>query len=222
MPASSGFGGQGTQHSQQRVHGVVGEVRIGDVALRAVALEIGGDRAAAADFDGITEGFGVGGLADDAHIRAFADVLHPVEHGAGAVGRRAFLIAGDDQGNGVPLGQRTEHGFDRTHEAGDAGFHIDRAASVELSVDDFGRERRVAPRAFVPRRHHVGVAGEGKVTAVRRPARSEFDEQVGHTVAVDALGTAAQRFGPLRDIGDRPALDRGHRGASDQRLSVLN
>jgi hypothetical protein len=54
------------------VHGIVGEVRVSDVALNAVHGELAGQRAAAADLDRIAERVRAAGLADDAPVDLLA------------------------------------------------------------------------------------------------------------------------------------------------------
>ena len=49
------------------------------------------------------------------------------------------------------------------HRAGDAAFHIHRAAAEELAVCDLAGERRMRPAFHLARRHHVGMPGEDDV-----------------------------------------------------------
>ena len=69
-----------------------------------------------------------------------------------------------------------EHGGER---AGDAAFHVDRAASVELAVRDLAGKRRMRPGRFVAGRHHVGMAGEGQMRRCRADAGVEIFHVIG-------------------------------------------
>jgi len=64
-----------------------------------------------------------------------------------------------------------EHSGNR---AGDAAFHVDRAAPVELRAVHLAGKGRVFPRRLVARRHHVGMAGEHQMRACRADAGVEI------------------------------------------------
>ncbi len=61
-------GGQRVQHRNQAMGGVVGEVRVGGVALHPVDGQPPGQTAAPADLDHVAEHRGRGRLADQAGV----------------------------------------------------------------------------------------------------------------------------------------------------------
>ena len=75
---SSGVG-QRVQHRDQPVRGVVGEVRVGGMALHALDREPPGQAAAPADLDHVAE-VGRGRLADNAGVERLAARGEPFEH----------------------------------------------------------------------------------------------------------------------------------------------
>ena len=92
-----------------------------------------------------------------------------------AVDRRAFFVAGQQEGDGAGMGRMLLHElFDRHHHRGDRGLHVGRAAAVELAVAMRRHEGVAAPALQRPGGHHVGVAGEdqrrpGPAAAAQRP-----------------------------------------------------
>ena len=77
-----------------------------------------------------------------------------------------FLVAGDEQRDRAALGPAAigrEIIGRRGHKAGNAAFHVDRAAAVEHVALDLAAERRMLPRLLVARRHHVGMAGKHQI-----------------------------------------------------------
>ena len=122
--------------------------------------------------------FGFDGSADDAGVGHLAVRNHPVEHLAGAVDRRPFLVAGDEQADRAGLAgiaavvlQPAER---RGNEAGDGALHIDRATPPDLAVGQDPRERWMAPGRFVARGHYVRVSGEADVRAASTDAREQI------------------------------------------------
>ena len=97
VPLSSGAASRAVEQAQHAADRVVGEVRIGDMALLALHGHVAGERAAPADLDHVAEGVRVGRLAEDAMVEAFAARLRPGEQLDGAVDRRTFLVAGDQE-----------------------------------------------------------------------------------------------------------------------------
>ena len=64
------------------------------------------DRPAPADLDHVAQPVDRGRLADQAHIGLQPALGHPIDDRAGAVDRRAFLVAGDDQAESSRRGPR--------------------------------------------------------------------------------------------------------------------
>ena len=120
------------------------------------------EAAAPPDLDGFAEPCGVGRLANQSMVGLLAIGRHPVEHLARAVDRKTFLIAGDEQADGA--GNVVALGFSEIErgrgESGDGALHVGGAPSIEHAVLDHAAEGRVGPRAYVPRRHHVGMTGK--------------------------------------------------------------
>src|SRR5260221_620739 len=85
------------QHADEVMDGIVGEMRVGGVALGPVNGQGAGQAAAAADLDHVAEGLGVGRLADDAGVETLAARFQPVEHLLRAVDRDTLLVAGNEQ-----------------------------------------------------------------------------------------------------------------------------
>ena len=79
--------------------GIVGEMRIADMALLALDGDPARERAAPADLDHVAHGVGIGRFAEDAMVEALAARLGPVEQLHRAVDGRAFLVAGDQEGD---------------------------------------------------------------------------------------------------------------------------
>ena len=77
--------GQRVQHRHQPVGGVVGELRIGGVALHPMHGEPAGQAAAPADLDHVAERGGRSRLADDAGVERLAARRQPFQHLLGAV-----------------------------------------------------------------------------------------------------------------------------------------
>ena len=140
---------------------VVGQVRIGDVALSAFDGERARERAAAAVFDGVAQ-FGNGsGFADDAVVYGFAARFEGVDDAHRAVVRVAFFVGGNQQGDAaVMLRIVGDKGFAGGGKGGDAAFHVGRAAPVEFAVA-LGRLEG-GRRPFFQRAcgNDVGVSGE--------------------------------------------------------------
>ena len=99
----------------------------------------------------------------------------------------------------------------------DRAFHIGRAAAVKQFASPFGRERRADPT--LARRHHVQMAGKGKVAAAGRAlAQREqiLDRAIGRVAGAEPVNRKTQGFEHrLQAIEHQPGR-RGHRGAGDQ------
>ncbi len=148
---------------------IVGQMRIGGMALHAAHRDDARQRAAAADLDHVAERVGVGRLADQRGIPALALAGRPFEQLRRAVDGGSLLVAGDQQRDrALRPPMAPDMAGDRRDEAGDAALHVDGAAAVHLAIVDVGGEGRVAPGRLVAGRHHVGVAGEHQVRPVAR------------------------------------------------------
>ena len=215
------FAGQRCQHPHQPVDRVVGQVRVGDVALDAMHREVGVEAAPAADLDHVAERLGVGRLADDAGIGNLARRGQRRQHLLGAVDRRPLLVAGDEETDRAAEIRPAvgEEGRDRGREGGDRALHVRGAAPPYPAVALVPGEGIEAPGVGLADRDHVGVAGEAEM----RPPLADAGEEIvdvgrarlgeGHPPGAEAqpLELAAQRV-------EHPRLDRGHAGAADERL----
>ena len=87
--------GELRQGWRKGMHWVVRELRVGHMALDAMHGEATGEAAAATVLDDVAETLLAGGLTYEAPIDGFAALLQPLDHAAGAIDTRPFLVAGD-------------------------------------------------------------------------------------------------------------------------------
>src|SRR4051794_37733200 len=92
---------EGGEKANDPGRGIAGEVGIGDVALHAADDESAGERAAAADLEGVAQRVRICRLAEQAMAEALATRLGPIEKLAGSVDRRPLFISGDEEGDGA-------------------------------------------------------------------------------------------------------------------------
>jgi hypothetical protein len=71
-----------------------------------------------------------------------ASLLHPHHERLGAVDRRAFLVAGDDEAERSAMIRDIGAGGD---ESGNGALHVDRSAPVEQAAPDCRLERVAGP-----------------------------------------------------------------------------
>ena len=114
------------QHGNQAGQWIVGELRIGGVALGAKYGEARVQTAASANLDHIAEMFGIGRLANQAEINLLIIFLQPLEQGARAIDRRAFFIASDQQADGTFrwIGVGAQKACGGGDEGGDCALHV--------------------------------------------------------------------------------------------------
>jgi hypothetical protein len=211
------LGDQGIEQRDQPVRRVVGELRIGGMALRAGDRQHRVEAAAAADLDHLAERLGVGRLAGDAGVQLVPVLREPAQHLDGAVDRRPFLVAGDQEadraveraGREPPLGGRDE--------AGDRALHVGGAAAPDHAVAQRAGERAGAPGLLGASRHHVGMAGKAQVRCgIADPRIEVVDVGCARVREFQAVAGEPQ---PLEDEFqqvERAALRRRHAGAADQ------
>ena len=139
--------GQRVEHAHHVVDRIVGQMGIGGVPLDAADDEIPGGAAPSPNLDHVAEGVRVGGLTNEAGIKVFPAFGKPFENLAGAINRRAFFVAGDQQayrsGFGPTVRVSVSFGqlVDSSHKGGDGALHVCRAAPVQHAVDHRARER---------------------------------------------------------------------------------
>ena len=154
-----------------------------------------------------------GRFAHQAPANLFAARLQPFDDLDRAIDRHAFLVAGDQEGEGAArLRMSGEKAFAGGDHRRQTAFHVRRAASVEITVADFRGERRRLPLLQWTGRHDVGVAGEGEqrfAVAIPRP-------EIGYRAEAQPFHPEAERFQP----GDQDFLTAGvlgrDRGPADQ------
>ena len=132
-----------------------------------------GQRAAAADLDGVAEFLFARRLADDAPVDLLAALAQRLDHLLGAVDRRAFLVAGDQVGDrALVLRVRLHEIFGGGDHGGQRALHVGGAAAKQQAVAHRGLERIALPFFERAGGHHVGVSGEAQhrtALAARRP-----------------------------------------------------
>jgi hypothetical protein len=185
--------GQRMQHRDEAMRGVVGEMRVGGMALRAVDRQPAGHAAAPADLDHVAQRLRAGRLADEAGVEPLAARFEPFEHLAGPVDRRALLVTGNQQ-------------TDRTGEIRPAlvekGLHVDGAAAAQCPIAKRGGEGIERPGLHRARRHHVGVSGKTEIGAAAAAPGVEIVDPVAAVFAKDQpmAGKAELFQGPGDDI----------------------
>ena len=169
LPWSSGFAGDGGQHGDQTRQRIVGQMRIGGVALTADHGERRVQAAAPADLDHLAQFQRIGRLADQAEIELLAMGGEQAQHRLRAVERAAFLVAGDQQADRALAACPASEARHRGDEAGDRALHVGGAPAIEVPVDH--RAVEGLDRPALSDRHHVGMAGEAEIGA-RVPSRA--------------------------------------------------
>ncbi len=196
--------GKGHQAAQR----IVGQLRIGGVALTALNDDGGGEAAAPADLDLVAEGLATRRLTDDRRGELLAGGGGPRQKLGRAVDRRAFFVAGDQEGDAAaeiyaaPLNKPCG-GADH---CSDAALHVGGAASVKHAIGGFGGKRSMRPVGFVARRHDVDVAGKGEMSGpAAGGGKQVFDVRRAGVVKNRPVDGKARRGKcPLDDI-QRPA-----------------
>ncbi|PAV74846.1 hypothetical protein WR25_20149 [Diploscapter pachys] len=137
------------------------------------------------------------------------------QHGR-AVGRRAFLVAGDEQAE-----RRAARARRRGDEGGDCAFHIDRAATVEQGPADVAGPGGALPP--LAGRHDVDVAGEGEMRARAFTQGDQvFDRAVGRVAGDDAVDREADGGERRLQHVEHGAARGGDAVGAEQRLGVLD
>ncbi|MNZ24905.1 hypothetical protein D3C78_420620 [compost metagenome] len=184
------------------------------MALYAAYRQLAAERATAAVLHHVAHQRSAGGFADDAPVQALAAGGQALDHGFGAMVGRAFLVTGDEEGDGAlvlrMLGDETLHGH---QHGGQAALHVRRATAAEhaLLVDQ-GIEGLVLPGLQRAGGHHVGVAGEAEDGALAAADRPE----VLHVLDAHALDAETGGGQPAHHQVLAAFVDRGDRGTTDK------
>ena len=208
------------QQRHQFGRGIVGEVRIGDVAFRAFDLQPEIGRAAAADLDRVAQPLGRSRLADQAQIGHRTACPHVVDQRQGAVFRRAFLVAGDDEADRA--GRLRNFGDSGDHRR-NRPLHIDRAAPVQQRAAPLGEEGPRSPA--LAGRDDIDVAGKGEMAAAFGPfadGKEVFHRPVGRLAGDRAVHGKAERGEARFKAIEHQARGRRDAGAGDQRFGQFN
>ena len=218
----------------KRVHGILGLLRIGDVSLHAMHGQTSGERAAAADLDRVAHRALAGWLADDAVVDVYATGVQGFDDPLGAVNRRPFFVAGDQEGDRSAVPRVGTHellgGGDH---GGEAALHVGGAATVQHTVADGGDEGVGSPLFKRPCGYDVGVSGEaddgigecagtidGPGSACPRPASTRGPE-ILHAAITQRFNLETERREALAHDLLATGIRRRHRIAGDQVLGEL-
>src|SRR5208282_1126962 len=124
-------GEQRRENGGERPDRIVGDVRVGDMALAAVQDEPPGQRSAPAVLDRVAERLDAGRLADDTMIEAFASGERPADQLDRAIDGRAFLVAGDEEADRPPKCPPGDEAQGGRRGRREPALHIAGAASPE-------------------------------------------------------------------------------------------
>ncbi len=168
---------------------VLGQVRIGDVALHALDGQLAAQRAAPAVLDHVADALDRGRLTDDAVVEPFAALLQRVADDGRAVDDRAFLVAGEQQ-------------RDRQPAWSGAARRNSSTATTKAAIEVF---MSPAPRPYSLPSRWVGMNGS-LVHCSSGPVGTTSVWPANTTVSAPAAGRA-----PGPQVGDpkvaRPAFD---------------
>ena len=180
----------------EQVHGVLHEVRVGDVALDAAHHELAGERAAAAVLQHVAERSPPRSArrrcsSRSARCGCFSvSTTRTVPSTAGPSSSEVRRSAIEPEWPGRSF----TNIFGGDDEGGDRGLHVRGAAAVELAVADGRHERIGVPLGERAGRHDVGVAGEADHRAGAAAPRPE----VGDVAELHRLALEAGAREPLR------------------------
>ena len=129
------------------------------MALHAADGEFAAHAATAAVFDHVASTFYRRGFANDAVIHLYTALFEQLANHYRAVDRRAFFVAGEQQGDGQRgVGLASHEFFHCHHKGGNGGFHIARAPAKQTAIAVRRGERVTAPLRQGAGGHHIGVA----------------------------------------------------------------
>src|SRR3546814_5082012 len=100
---------------------------------------------------------------------------------ARAVQGTAFLVAGDQKGEGAARLAAGKQALDSDHHGRESRLHVGGAATVQHAIADFRHERIAQPVGARSRRYDIGVAGQ---TGQRRATAERSEE---HTSEIQSL-----------------------------------
>lgn len=203
------------QAGSQGVQGVEGAVGVGYMALLADNLQKAAEAAPAAILEGIAEALVTGGLAHQTPVDLFPPGLQGLDHPRRAIDGGAFLVAGDEKGNGAGMVRMVaDKVLGRGHHGRDLALHVAGATAIKEAVTDLRLKGVRVPVLPGTGRNHVGVTGETEKRRLVPPARPE----IGHLVKGQGLDAKAMgRQAPGDQVLTAPVLG-GDGGAPQQFL----
>lgn len=168
---------------------IFGQLRVGDVTLHTLHRELAAHAATAPVFDHVARALHRGGFAHDAPVQTFTPGFQGLADLDRAVQRRAFFIAGEQEGDVDQRRWLRGHKlFTRHHHGGQRRFHVAAATAIQHAIAVGGGERVVGPLLNWPGGHYIGVTGKHQGFGVRLCAASNRP-QVAHP---KALGPAVE------------------------------
>src|SRR4029077_6215330 len=162
------------ERRRERMHRILGELRVSDVALHAMNDQTPAEGPAAAHLDGVADGHFTRGLAHDTPIDALAACREQFHDAPSAIDRRSLLIARDQEGDRAGVqrmaGDELLGGGHHRHET---ALHIRGAPAIEDTVADLGHEWVAVPLLEWAGGHHIGMPGEAEQRSSVAAARPE-------------------------------------------------
>jgi len=209
------LGGQFGQCGYCEMNRILGQMRVGHMALHTAHGELGAQRAAPAVFNHVAHQRGARRFADDAPVQTFVAGSETLNHRLGAVMGRAFFVAGNQKCDRTLVVRVVGDEALSSHQhGGQAAFHIGSTTTTKHAVLIDQRIKRVVlPGLHRAGRHYVGVTGEAQyrafVFAVGGPEVVDvFD---AHRLKLEACIAQALHH-QLLAVG----IDRRHGWATDQ------
>lgn len=209
---------QPIKHARQTAQRVDCLIRISDVPLSACDEQPAVQTAASADLDHLAKRSRVGWLAEQAVVRPLAMRRHPVEHLSSAIDGRAFFIASNEKADRA---SRRDAGAQeikrRGNHAGNAAFHINRAAPPEFASFDNPGKRRMGPGRDVAWWDHIDMSSKTQMRAAfADPGIQVIDIRGIRRAEHKPMAREAGRFQRLLNDIKRCAAIGRDAGATDQ------
>ena len=195
------------KHRSERPDRIVGDLRVGDVALAAVDEQPSIERAAPAVLDRVAESAHACRLADDAMIETLTLCQRPVEQldlpltaGPSSSPVMRKLI---EPANGALAMKRKA----AATAAATPPFMSQAPRPKSWTVGDLGCERIEPPALDIAGRDDVGMAGESEIwPAGPEPGAEVQDRRRPGRLEGDELGCESSPGQEIAQIGQRPAV----------------
>ena len=171
--------------------------------------------AAPARLDRVAQLVGIGRFAQQAMVKGLALGRQRLQHRLGTMNGRAFLIAGDQEGDralGAVL--RIQKALHRGDHRSNRALHVSRTAPPKQAILGLGRKGRFLPGRIGARRDYIGVTGKQETGRSRAAPGIE----IVHLAERIAPTVKAQLLQGRLHHAQRPLIARCDRRALDQRL----